>query len=104
MEGERTYRHYEVEERRAIFGRVPELHPAHMDPARAWVRRGNPEAAAADLQQAMVRGYFPPGLAYNLPACVGSGSSSRGGNDRIEPDRHSGSTVNQPQSSASRNS
>jgi hypothetical protein len=34
------------------------------------LREGNPEIAEIHLQQALSRGYFLPGLVYNLLACI----------------------------------
>jgi radical SAM superfamily enzyme YgiQ (UPF0313 family) len=70
MEGVQNYRDYSVEERRGILARMSGLHLCHMDLARAWLREGNAEAAEIHLQRALCRGYFLPGLVYNLLACI----------------------------------
>ncbi|MBI9083459.1 MAG: cobalamin-dependent protein [Desulfobacterales bacterium] len=70
LAGVRTCREFGVTDRLATLARFPDLHLSHVDLCRACLKAGDPDAAEHHLRRALDLGFFLPGLAHNLLACI----------------------------------
>jgi radical SAM superfamily enzyme YgiQ (UPF0313 family) len=70
MGGLKHYRPYSIDDYRSAMARLPELHSAHVDMCRAYLREGRPDDAERHLARAVELGYFLPGIIEHLRACI----------------------------------
>lgn len=60
----------DVDDARAVLGRLGEHHAAHLDLGGAYFRAGELDAAERHVRRALELGYPAPGLAYNYLGCI----------------------------------